>query len=382
MPDPDKPKKKQQRRARGEGAVFYSDSKGCWLWKAIVGTKPGGGVRYKQGRAKTQQLALQRKQAAERGHQQPHEDKLTVEEFLAHWLETSKPNTRGNTWTRYEEVVRVHLKPRIGGGPLKKLTVAAVTRLWTDMHRDEVSAGTIRKVSEVLATALEQAVAEGHITKAPTANATKPKVQQEEIHPFTDEESKKILAEATGHRLELLWYLAFGTGARQGELLAIERDDFDLKAGTVRITKMLDHRKGVFTVQAPKSKSGTRTIDLPEFALAAVRRHIEGRGPGPVFTTASGKYIARNNIGNQDWRPLLARAGVDYRKFHTARHTHASRLLAAGVDVLEVAKRLGDKVETILRTYAHWIPTKNRDTVSKLDAIYGDTTPRGEAEAA
>ena len=67
---------------------------------------------------------------------------------------------------------------------------------------------------------------------------------------------------------------------------------------------------------------------------------------------------------------LLARAEVTYRKFHTLRHTHASRLLAAGVDPAEVAKRIGDRIETLMRVYAHWIPTTNRDTAAKVNAIY------------
>jgi integrase len=192
----------------------------------------------------------------------------------------------------------------------------------------------------------------------------------EEVEVFTDDEVKRILKAAEGHRLEALWALAVGTGARQGELLALERDDFDLKAGTVRIVRMVDQRKGGFTVQAPKSKSGTRTITLPAFALEAVKKHLQDRAAGPVFTTTSGKYIARNNLVNQDWNPLLTRAKVPYRKFHTCRHTHASRLLADGVDTAEVAKRIGDKIDTLTKVYAHWIPTTNRDTAAKIDAIY------------
>jgi hypothetical protein len=44
--------------------------------------------------------------------------------------------------------------------------------------------------------------------------------------------------------------------------------------------------------------------------------------------------------------------------------------LAAGVDPAKVAKRIGDKIETLMRVYAHWIPAANRDTAAKVDAIY------------
>jgi integrase len=47
---------------------------------------------------------------------------------------------------------------------------------------------------------------------------------------------------------------------------------------------------------------------------------------------------------------------MKYRKFHTTRHTHASRLLADEVDQTEVARRLRDRIETLMRVYAHWMP--------------------------
>jgi integrase len=52
------------------------------------------------------------------------------------------------------------------------------------------------------------------------------------------------------------------------------------------------------------------------------------------------------------WTDALRSSGVDrqYPVIHDLRHTHASKLIAAGWDPVEVAKRLGDRIETILRT--------------------------------
>lgn len=183
---------------------------------------------------------------------------------------------------------------------------------------------------------------------------------------FNDEEVRSILKATEGDRFEALYKLAIGTGARQGELFALEREDFDLTAGTVRIVKTLDQRAD----------------SLPTFALEAVRRHIEGRQASPVFTTGDGNYPLRSNFIRKDWAPLLEKAGVKYRKFHTTRHTHASRLLAAGVDPAEVARRIGDKIETLMRVYAHWVPAETRNTAAKVDAIYAEQPkPKPESYA-
>lgn len=364
-------RKRKGRAPRGGGSVFFSAAKGCWVWKAVTGHRPDGSVQYTQGRARTQGEALRKRQAAEKGGRRPHADRETVGEHLAHWLDdVAKPNTRANTWARYEQVVRLHLTPRVGGVPLRQLTVSRVTKLWADMARDGASPGNIRKCSEVLATALEVAVAEEKVPTAATRNAAKPAVPDEPVEVFTDAEVRAVLAASDGHRLGALFKLAVGTGARQGELLALEPADFDLAAGTVTITRMLDQGKDGFKTHPPKSKSGVRTIGVPVFALDALEPHLAGRGPGPAFTSDAGTYLGKSNFVRNDWAGLLEKAGVRYRNFHVLRHTHASRLLAAGVDPAEVARRLGDRIETVMRTYAHWMPT-NRDTAAKVDAIYG-----------
>jgi hypothetical protein len=152
------------------------------VWKAVTGVKPGGGVAYTEGRARTQAEAVAKKRAAEAAGRRPHADRETVGEHLDHWLnDIAKPNTRGNTWDRYEQVVRPHLKPRVGGVPLRLFTVSRVTRLWADMGREGITPGNIKKCSEVLAAALEAAVAEEKIPVAPTRKAAKPKVIRGEV---------------------------------------------------------------------------------------------------------------------------------------------------------------------------------------------------------
>lgn len=370
--------KGDRRGARGEGTVFFAAVDGCWRWRAVTGYKPDGSVTYTTGRARTQAEAVRRKRNAEKTGQQPHELKETVGEHIDRWLEdVARPSVRASTWASYERVCRLHLKPRIGGVPLRKLSVQQVAKLWADLGRGDgaLTPGGVRKCSEVLATALEAAVAAGKIPVSPTRKAPKPKVERPEIEVFTDAEAKAVLAAAAGDRLEALYLLAFATGAREGELLSIEAADFDLAAGTVRINKTVDRVGGAFVVGPPKSRAGVRTVSLPAFAVAAVRRHLKGRKAGPLFTTSGGRYISRSNFVRDDWRSLLKRAGVPYRKFHTVRHTHASRLLADRKDAAEVAKRIGDRVETVMRVYAHWIDTGDRDTAARVEAIYGHPAP-------
>ena len=78
--------KKNSRRGRGEGSVFYSKAKGCWVWRAVTGFKPGGGVRHTEGRGRSQADAVKAKKAAEKTNRLPSGDSTTVGEYLDYWL--------------------------------------------------------------------------------------------------------------------------------------------------------------------------------------------------------------------------------------------------------------------------------------------------------
>ncbi len=57
------------------------------------------------------------------------------------------------------------------------------------------------------------------------------------------------------------------------------------------------------------------------------------------------------------WRPALIGAGLEADRFvfHSLRHFAASSMLAEGAPITAVAGHLGDTVETVQRTYAHWL---------------------------
>jgi integrase len=79
--------------------------------------------------------------------------------------------------------------------------------------------------------------------------------------------------------------------------------------------------------------------------------------------------LARGSFIREIYKPLLKRAGVASRKFHTVRHTHVSQLRSQGESVVDVARRVGDRPEVIVKTYAHFLPGKAEQLTSRLDAL-------------
>jgi integrase len=172
-----------------------------------------------------------------------------------------------------------------------------------------------------------------------------------------------------GHRLEV-FALAIGTGARQGELLGLGREHIDLGAGTISMQRSLAVVKGGFVLKEPKSKSRRRIVELPRFAVHTLSEHVkrlmaEGKVSAPTI------FFSKSSFIRQVYMPVLERAKVPYRKFHAIRHKHVLQLLAEGESVVDVARRVGDRPEAILKTYAHFLPGSAPRITAHLDALYG-----------
>ena len=137
-------------------------------------------------------------------------------------------------------------------------------------------------------------------------------------------------------------------------------NDFETKAG--------------LRVKPPKTKRGKRPIGFTADAVAMLREHrkrqIElrlqlGQGGQPVlvFTPVAGELLSPDNL------TLRARK-LPLVSFHSLRHTHASVLLNAGVDVLTVRRRLGHrKASTTLDVYGHTIEGADKAATKKLEGL-------------
>lgn len=160
--------------------------------------------------------------------------------------------------------------------------------------------------------------------------------------------------------------LALSAGARRGEILALTWGNVDLATAAVRIERSLEQTKAGLRFKQPKTKHGRRTIALPPIAVEALqahrRRQLEirlafGQGklePGTLlFSTIDGDPIPPNNL-SRDWRRFVRARKLPAVSFHGLRHSHASALIANGIDPLTVSRRIGHaSTSTTMNLYSH-----------------------------
>lgn len=363
---------KKRRRGRGEGAAFYSESKQVWVGRAVVGRKATGGPKYREVTARTKGELL----AKLRGAGPAPAGGVTVGEQLTRWLEAvARPSVDPNSYESYALVVRLHLLPRVGGVRLADMTPARAEELFAGLHADGVRGNTARQVRVVFGAAMKAAVRKGLLPAVPTAGLPMPRAPERAVEVFTPAEVRAILAAARPRRHGVLAVLALATGARLSEILGLAWEHVDLDAATVRVERSLSvDARGQTRMKAPKTRRGRRVVSLPAFAVEALRAgradaEAAGLLAAPVVRTRTGRPL-RHASARAAWGRMLAAAGVPRRVLHTCRHTHASQLLSMGVNVMEVARRLGDHPATILRCYAHHMPADER-VPERLQELYG-----------
>jgi integrase len=203
--------------------------------------------------------------------------------------------------------------------------------------------------------------------------------------PLDRDQARALLAAYLDERLAALFALAVDSGCRSAELRALHWPEVDFPAGTVFIKQALEDISGQpVRLKPPKTKAGRRVVHLAPQTVEALRAHREamrrqGREvtTGPVFPTLTGTWI-RQPILHRTTCRILRRAKLPMVRFHDLRHTSATLLLQAGVNIKIIAARLGhSSIVVTLNTYAHLLPEMQETVVAAMANILGGASAPG-----
>ena len=249
-----------------------------------------------------------------------------------------------------------------------------------------LSAQTVTHAHRVLHRALERSVENETLARNVASVISPPKVEEEEVETLSADEVAITLHKLQGHGLYSIVTVALGTGMRRGELLAIRWSDTDLHGATMRVERSLEETKEGLRFKAPKTKRSRRTISLPQSVVAVLRehrrKHLElrlalGLGrPEPdalVFCRPDGSPMSPDNL-SRDWIRTCKALSLPEVMFHALRHTHVSALIAAGLDVVAISRRIGHSKPTVtLNTYGHLFKNTDAAAAAAIEATLSRT---------
>lgn len=333
----------------------------------------------------------------------------TLGEWLLKWMKLyNLQNVRQRTFERNVSLIKhcdsiAHIK-------IQDLLPSHFQHLYLEMK--QYSGETKKKVHNLLHQALDQAVNERIIQSNPIDSVKAPRVVRTEIETFTPQSLQRVLEAAKGHRWHPSLLLAATTGMRLGEVLGIRWQDVDLKAKEVYVQQTLQHANTGIIFEEPKTKASRRKISIPLPTVMAMEKLRASLGDivlpeSLCFTAGNGSPIQPKNYhrwwtdvqrkANEDWVKiknkiatlkkqkkteedeyktlLIAQKSLEkslHKNFHVLRHTHATLLLANGVPVIEVSRRLGhSKTSITLDRYGHAIPGHDQIIAEQVPKIYG-----------
>jgi integrase len=213
----------------------------------------------------------------------------------------------------------------------------------------------------------------------PCAALDRPKVVREERRPLEPDECAALFEVCRNDRLGDMIILAALTGMRKGELIGLEWSAVNLAEGVLSVRRSVVETQGKRLVKEPKTLSSRRVVELGGEAVEALQRRLEkakAEGMEPelvpiVFPNSVGKHLHGSNFDRRIWHPLRKAAGLpESFCFHDLRHTMASLMLAAGVDMKTIQKRLGHRdFATTANVYSHLLANAQADAVAKVDEL-------------
>jgi integrase len=366
----------------GKYEITTRDAGGVKRWVTV-----DGGIK-----AARERLAIEKAKSA-KGELVPAAPRLTFGAAADLWWEAHSVRIRPSTRDSHRSSLRSVLG-EFSSTRLTAITPAVVAQYVARMRAAGLKGTTIKGRLSIISMVYKYADRHlGHLGATPVSRLERGERPVSDITPprvLTDEELAALL-EAIDPRHRLLFELLAETGMRSGEGRALiwSNVDFDALELTIEATLPTwgDERA------APKTENSLRTIALTPTMVGKLRKHYlaMGRPFGGEFVflrprTSRARFRsynrdaveeimrdARGRVGLDPimrGRDVIARAPVP----HDLRHTHASKLIATGFDMAEIATRLGDTIETVTRTYAHqWDAARRRkDHSARLEAaLYG-----------
>lgn len=308
-------------------------------------------------------------------------ENITVADFLAEWLEKRvKENNKPATYNLYKGLTANHINPAFGARRLRDIRTRELQD-WLIGLKDKGSAkSTVKVLLSILRSAGKWAVANReYLTVNPAANVSLPRFDAAPTSPgvFTPDEIKDIFDfYDEGCKLYIPIRIAYYTGMRIGEVLALKWSDIDLFGRFITVSKTLYNGQQ----NAPKTKGSYRQVSFGQKLMGDLSKQKHWQesnaevwgayyNPSPyVCTREDGSQMTANDIRAFE---KYCKAHFGGHSFHTFRHTHATRLLASGQFTLEyVAKRLGhSSLATTANIYYNVTKDEARQAADKMEDI-------------
>lgn len=330
---------------------------------------------------------------------------LDISKLTEIWLYNIKladSNFKPGSFTKYEGIYRNYIKDS-DIGFLKVFTCKTINiqSYYNKLSENGKSESQIKNLNKVLKGAFEYAIQEGYCLKNPCKFTSIPKNQTDTFDETLENEIVEIFDNTTIDRIikicnkkisentdDYLYYmilLELGSGLRQAEILGLQNQNINT---TIKVKKQLQKIKKFngkdcvgyeCKLITPKTVNSIRTIDLPNHIINMIKKYkiIQNEKwesqnkifdeTSLLFTSSTCTALDGSNLLKR-WKTFLKENNIEYKKWHSLRHSYASLLFQSGADIKTVQELLGHAdINTTSQIYVHVFPETKKEAVNLLD---------------
>ena len=330
---------------------------------------------------------------------------LDINKLTEIWLYDIKmkdSNFKPGSFAKYEGIYRNYIKDSdIGFLKVFVCKTINIQKYYNKLSENGKTESQIRNLNKVLKGAFNYAVQEGYVLKNPCEFVSIPKVRNESFDEIEENEDIEIFDNDTINKIvkichnqidsgsdDYLYYmilLELGSGLRQGELLGLQNQFIDkeikVKKQLLRIKKFKNNESDGWESKliTPKTEHSIRTIELPDVIINVIKKYKKIQiekwrrqnkifdDSSLVFTTAFCTPLNSSNLLKR-WKNFLNYNYIEYKKWHSLRHSYASLLFQSGADIKTVQELLGHAdINTTSQIYIHVFPETKKDAVNLLN---------------
>ena len=343
-----------------------------------------GQVIYLYGKSKAE--INEKEQAARRKHDRGVSlapNRQTLEQYLSWWLEhLEQTDTSPSTIEKYKQDFTNHVYPLIGHMQFTACNPATFADLMGELRKrksertgDYLSRRTIRNIRAALRVAFNHEAAKLYHPTNPLESTKIPRSLKADDNfkpvTITPDLARQLLAELSSSRYALALRYMMTMGLREGETLAILKEDVDLERGLIRITGSLRRRDGRVQRGATKTEAARATLPLPPMLIALTTAHISSQSTLEresiyLFPTRNGTPVEATNLIRY-FKGVVNRLGVPELRVQDLRR-YVGTQVAQRVDPKTAQGILRHAhISTTMTYYVDDIPDEQRRALQEMD---------------
>lgn len=265
-------------------------------------------------------------------------------------------------------------------------TLGAAFEKKTDVK--PLSAAYVSKITYTLSALFTACVKNGILLQNPVANATKPRIGEQDIPAYLDNTQMPIFLDTLNeldieNSVRIALTLMLMLGLRSGEARGLRWVDVDFNSGIVSIEKNCGETLNGLALTELKTKRSRRKLPLSPVLRDILLdykdwqdRYSHSLGSmwqdnGVICTNTTGGFMGKSEPNKAVKRILNARKELPRGLHaHSMRHSFVSLLISNGLDVVNVAALAGDTIEIISKHYAHSFAERRAAAMDVIGASF------------